>query len=483
MQRNTTSQEHRVDGFFGKIFLNPSVLISWSDWKGFQDFNLCLLQPSSNIPRSFSVDQISWVKEQINDMWQSMKVYLKEWFWCDYSCCNQMPPRRKAPWRNRAGLFGFLAFGENLLQTFRFATLPISFVSETKSGPCPTLTIRGFLAIVSSYCVASVFLPLALAVFLRHLIQWWFDLILFRSAAVDKQIHLQHILSHVKRFATFDWANRQTIQREIHFRLKLSSSALSSNGKVARLFKINFLLWTVKESVRDNLMDPWFLPPKTSTELSLSYPLFNSRNEIQSYLRHKCLWDETICSPIACYILQTRWSKLRCWRASLKVEGRTCLHFVAPVCLSSCCPGTDKKQSSLLIGGSNSRKGERYMTRQKSFLQWPEGLPILPIPLITYFLICLHTHCYFGLWLSPKWLRLVAKSWWRQAMYNSSTNECRSIQGGLLYQLVLLVQLWAWNGSDCPQIEITSNLVGHRGATPNYSVSFKQNDANIICLS
>lgn len=27
------------------------------------------------------------------------------------------------------------------------------------------------------------------------------------------------------------------------------------------------------------------------------------------------------------------------------------------------------------------------------------------------------------------------------------------------------------------------NLVGHRGATPNYSVSFKQNDANIICLS
>lgn len=172
--------------------------------------------------------------------------------------------------------------------------------------------------------------------------------------------------------------------------------------------------------------------------------------------RQTCLGDETICSPIACYILQTRWSKLRCWRASLKVEGRTCLHFVAPVCLSSCCPGTDKKQSSLLIGGSNSRKGERYMTRQKSFLQWPEGLPILPIPLITYFLICLHTHCYFGLWLSQKWLRLVAKSWWRQAMYNSSTNECRSIQGGLLYQLVGPVQKWPWNGSDCSQIEITS---------------------------
>ena len=79
--------------------------------------------------------------------------YLKEWFWCDYNCCNQMPPRRRAPWRNRWGLFGFLAFGENLLQTFRFATLPISFVSETKSGPCPTLTIRGFLDMVPSLAI------------------------------------------------------------------------------------------------------------------------------------------------------------------------------------------------------------------------------------------------------------------------------------------------------------------------------------------
>ena len=47
----------------------------------------------------------------------------------------------------------FFGGWENLLQTFRFPTLPISFVSETKSGPCPTLTIRGFLDMVPSLAV------------------------------------------------------------------------------------------------------------------------------------------------------------------------------------------------------------------------------------------------------------------------------------------------------------------------------------------
>ena len=58
-------------------------------------------------------------------MWQTTEVYLKEWFWCDYSCCNQMPPRRKAPWRNRAGLFGFLVrtcSRRSGLQRFRSAS-------------------------------------------------------------------------------------------------------------------------------------------------------------------------------------------------------------------------------------------------------------------------------------------------------------------------------------------------------------------------
>ena len=45
------------------------------------------------------------------------------------------------------------------------------------------------------------------------------------------------------RFDTLDWAKRQTIQKEIHFRLK-PNFPLCSKGKDARLFRTNFLLIT-----------------------------------------------------------------------------------------------------------------------------------------------------------------------------------------------------------------------------------------------
>ena len=132
-------------------------------------------------------------------------------------------------------------------------------------------------------------LPLALVVLCRHLIQWWFGSSLLGFAAIDKQINLKNILAILfPRSDTLDWAKRQTIQNEIHFKLK-PNFPLCSKGKDARLFRTNFLLITIeKKGVKHNLADGSFLPPKTSTELSLSYPLFNSRNEIQSYLR---VWE------------------------------------------------------------------------------------------------------------------------------------------------------------------------------------------------
>ena len=123
-----------------------------------------------------------------------------------------------------------------------------------------------------------------------------------------------------------------------------------------------------------------FIPPKTSTELSFSKPLFNSRNAIQSYLcREKKLSQKFMSMPaaLACCILQTHWNKPRCWWAGQREDERTYLHFLGPVCLCSCCLGTDKKLSWPL-SRRKGKKGERYMIKGKSsLLQWSEDSPRL----------------------------------------------------------------------------------------------------------
>ena len=82
----------------------------------------------------------------------------------------------------------------------------------------------------------------------RHLIQWWFGSSLLGFAPINKHVNLMNISLSLfsPRFDTLDWAKRQTIQKEIHFRLK-PNFPLCSKGKDARLFRTNFLLITIEK--------------------------------------------------------------------------------------------------------------------------------------------------------------------------------------------------------------------------------------------
>ena len=146
---------------------------------------------------------------------------------------------------------------ENLFQMFRFATLPINFVSEMKRGPCPTLTIKGFLdsfAIIRSCFKCYPWLSMCFAGISSN------DDLAAVCLALLPSINTSTYKMNISlslfspRFDTLDWAKRQTIQKEIHFRLK-PNFPLCSKGKDARLFRTNFFLITGNKTSSQSSVD------------------------------------------------------------------------------------------------------------------------------------------------------------------------------------------------------------------------------------
>ena len=160
-------------------------------------------------------------------------------------------------------------------------------------------------------------------------------------------------------------------------------SPLCSIGKVALFFKLNFPFWPVTVEM-SNIIRWVPVCVLYRQRLQQSFPSRNhfSTPEMQSshtFAGRKNFHENFLSMPaaLACYILQTHWNKPRCWWAGQREDERTYLHFLGPVCLCSCCLGTDKKLSWPL-SRRKGKKGERYMIKGKSsLLQWSEDSPRL----------------------------------------------------------------------------------------------------------
>ena len=146
-------------------------------------------------------------------------------------------------------------------------------------------------------------------------------------------------------------------------------------------------------------------------------------------------------AALTCCILQTHWNKPRCWWAGQREDERTYLHFLGPVCLCSCCLGTDKKLSWPL-SRRKGKKGERYMIKGKSSLLYSD-LKIRQ-DFENFQFDQQHTWAHFvqlKFWTAT-FSDLVAKSWWLQPMHNSWANDLLALYSRWVIILIVVTSGW-----------------------------------------
>ena len=184
-----------------------------------------------------------------------------------------MPPLRKVPWISTGWFFG----------GYLWKPVPDVQVCDTSNQLClwdeegslPHPHYQRFPGQLCHHQILFQVLPLALDVFCRHLIQWWFGSSLLGFAPINKHVNLMNISISLfsPRFDTFDWAKRQTIQNEIHFKLK-PNFPLCSKGKDARLFRTNFLLITIEKKRCETQSSWWIL--FTAKDFHGAFPLVST---------------------------------------------------------------------------------------------------------------------------------------------------------------------------------------------------------------